>query len=88
VSEASPPAGAALDGWGAPEASSRRIAPALASISPAPTAAEAAAIVVALDALWPYPVVVVPPAREQRGAWRFSGRWWSRPVPARRARPW
>jgi hypothetical protein len=88
VSEASRTAGSALDGWGAPDAGSRRIAPALSSISPAPTAAEAAAIVAALDALWPQPVVVVPAAREERGAWRFSGRWWSRPVPARRARPW
>ncbi|MEA3056188.1 MAG: hypothetical protein QOD30_1620, partial [Actinomycetota bacterium] len=24
----------------------------------------------------------------QPSPWRFSGRWWSRPVPVRRFRPW
>jgi hypothetical protein len=74
--------------WAAPDAASRRIAPRL-SVQPGPTAEEAAAIVAALDALWPRPAVVVPAAPlGRRGAWRFSGRWWTRPVPARRARPW
>ena len=31
---------------------------------------------------------VAPPRAEQHLAWRFSGRWWSRPLPARRDRPW
>ena len=73
-------------GWAAPEAGARRIAP--VSIRPDPTAEEAAAIVAAIEALWPRPVVVVPATREGRGAWRFSGRWWARPVSARRPRPW
>ena len=52
------------------------------------TEEEAAAIVAALEALWPRPA---PPARapvDVAPKWRFSGRWWSRPVPARRVRPW
>jgi hypothetical protein len=27
------------------------------------------------------------PLRDPVSRWRFSGRWWSRPVPARRVRP-
>ena len=43
----------------------------------------------ATEALWPKPVVLVDagPTRESR-AWRFSGRWWSKPLPARRNRPY
>ena len=57
-------------------------------LSPAPTEEEAVAIMAATEALWPKPMVLVTddhatPSR----AWRFSGRWWSRPVPARRVRP-
>ena len=60
--------------------------PSVASVTPEPTPEEAAAIVAAVEAAWPRPVVVsAPPAGPSR--WRFSGRWWSRPVPARRARP-
>jgi len=57
-------------------------------MSPAPTDEEAAAILAASEALWPKPVVLVAttPHRESR-AWRFSGRWWSKPLPARRNRP-
>ncbi len=54
-----------------------------------PSDEEMAAIVAAYEALHPKIVVVAgdddaaaPPA------WRFSGRWWSRPVPVRRVRPW
>lgn len=52
-----------------------------------------AAIAAAVEAVWPRPVIVASggPERE-RGApeyvWRFSGRWWSKPVPLRRDRPW
>jgi hypothetical protein len=44
-----------------------------------------AAIVAAIEAVWPRPVVapVEAPSR-----WRFSGRWWTKPVPLRRNRPW
>jgi hypothetical protein len=38
--------------------------------------------------LWPKPLVLAAPEPAPRSrAWRFSGRWWSTPVPARRDRP-
>ena len=55
-----------------------------------PTDEELAAIVSAYRALHPN-VVVVPADGDdiaQAPAWRFSGRWWSRPIAARRVRPW
>ena len=59
-------------------------------ISPAPTEAEAAAILAAVEALWPRPVSVSGP--ETVSAWRFSARPWARdPIAARRSgirRPW
>lgn len=57
-------------------------------IVPVPSDEEAAAIVAALEALWPKPVTIVPDAGRPANAWRFSGRWWTRPVAARRDRPW
>jgi hypothetical protein len=58
-----------------------------AAVTPAPTAEEAAAIMAATEALWPR-VVVAAPEPPRRSAWRFSGRWWSRPLPLRRDRPY
>jgi hypothetical protein len=58
------------------------------SISPEPTPEEAAAIIVALDALMPRQVVVDADAVPPGGNWRFSGRWWNLPIPVRRHRPW
>lgn len=55
------------------------------SISDEPTEEEAAAIVAALQFTMFNGGVEPTPAETPR--WRFSGRWWSRPVPARRARP-
>ncbi|MDQ6784989.1 MAG: hypothetical protein M3063_16450 [Actinomycetota bacterium] len=52
-----------------------------------PTEAEVAAIVAAVEALWPRPVAGHP-APSGPPPWRFSGRWWARPVAARRNRPW
>ena len=50
---------------------------------------EAAAIVAAMEALWPKPVVALADdAADSSRAWRFSGRWWSTPMPVRRARPY
>ncbi|MHB8504211.1 MAG: acyl-CoA carboxylase epsilon subunit [Acidimicrobiales bacterium] len=52
-----------------------------------PSPEELAAIVAAVEVLWPRaPVVaaVEPPSLR----WRFSGRWWSRPTISRRDRPW
>ena len=55
---------------------------------PAPTAEEAVAIVAAVEALWPRPVVTDDSQNPLRNpTWRFSGRWWSKPMPTRRDRP-
>jgi hypothetical protein len=53
-----------------------------------PEQEELAAIVAAIEIAWPKPVVVTPPAVDARLRWRFAGRWWSKPSPARRDRPW
>lgn len=58
-----------------------------ASVSPTPSDEEAAAIAVAVDALWPRGIEDEATAR-RISAWKFSGRWWSQPIPLRRARPW
>jgi hypothetical protein len=50
-----------------------------------PSDEEVAAIVAAVELTWPQPVVA---ADEAPSRWRFSGRWWSKPVPLRRTRPW
>jgi hypothetical protein len=49
-----------------------------------------AAIAAAVELCWPRPVPT-PPTRLSRPAtpaWRFSGRWWSKPPQLRRDRPW
>jgi hypothetical protein len=60
------------------------VSPAFAA-TPEPTVEEAAAIAAALEVTRPVVVPAPPAPRESR--WRFSGRWWSKPVPARRSRP-
>jgi len=57
------------------------------AISPTPTDDEVAAIVAAVEALWPRPVIIdtMPVVRVPR--WRFSNRWWVTPLPQRRQRP-
>jgi hypothetical protein len=55
-------------------------------ISPSPTDEEAIAIVAAIDAAWPRAVVAEAAAETPR--WRFAGRWWTKPIPVRRDRPW
>ena len=52
-----------------------------------PSEEELAAIVAAVEMMWPRAVVVAaePPTTP---AWRFSGRWWSRPHTVQRSRPW
>ncbi|MEM8745667.1 MAG: hypothetical protein AAF945_11335 [Actinomycetota bacterium] len=57
-------------------------------VSPAATEEEAVAIMAAVEALWPRPVVAAEPPDRRSGNWKFSGRWWSRPVTVRRDRPW
>lgn len=55
-------------------------------IQPAPTDEEAVAIAAAVEVAWPRVGSQTPNDRPNR--WRFSGRWWSQPVPMRRNRPW
>ena len=54
---------------------------------PAPDPAVLAAITAAVQLAWPRPA---PPDEHEpiHEAWRFSGRWWNKPVPMRRDRPW
>jgi hypothetical protein len=56
-----------------------------AEIRPTPTDEEMAAIAAAVEVLWPRPVVLGGPTGPP--PWRFSGRWWRRPIAARRERP-
>jgi hypothetical protein len=49
-----------------------------------------AAIAASVELCWPRPVPM-PPKRDARPttpAWRFSGRWWTKPPQMRRDRPW
>ena len=57
------------------------------NVSPSPSDEELAAIVAALESGWPRPVAAATPARRE-SAWRFSNRWWSKPIAARRDRPY
>jgi hypothetical protein len=56
-------------------------------ITPAPSDEEAAAIAAAIEAAWPRAVVAAEEGPEPP-RWRFAGRWWSKPIAARRDRPW
>ena len=58
------------------------------AISPAPTSEEAAAVVAAVEALWPKPMMAEQIDRDRTLAWRFSGRWWQRDRFAKSDRPW
>jgi hypothetical protein len=59
----------------------------IAHIAPDPSDDEVAAIVAAVELAWPRPVIAAL-AEEGPPRWRFSGRWWAKPVPASRQRPW
>jgi hypothetical protein len=54
-------------------------------IRPTPTDEEAAAIVAAVEVAWPRAGV---PAEGPESRWRWSGRWWTKPIPLDRSRPW
>jgi hypothetical protein len=57
-------------------------------ISPVPTDEEVVAIVAAVEALWPKPVVMADAENPLRApTWRFSARWWAKPISQRRDRP-
>jgi hypothetical protein len=58
-----------------------------AMLQPPPTPEEVAAILAAIEVAWPKPVAAAP-ANDKPSRWRFSGRWWSAPIPMRRVRPW
>jgi hypothetical protein len=53
-----------------------------------PDEEELAAIVAAIEIAWPQPLVVTQTVNPETSRWRFAGRWWSKPIPARRERPW
>jgi hypothetical protein len=54
---------------------------------PLPDPEVLAAISAAVQLAWPRPGQAdeLDPVHE---AWRFSGRWWNKPIPLRRDRPW
>jgi hypothetical protein len=56
-------------------------------IEPAPSEEEAAAVMAAMEALWPRPVSATSASRIVSPAWRFSGRWWSGTSVVRQSRP-
>ena len=58
------------------------------TIAPEISDEEAAAIVAAVEVLWPRLVAVPDVDARRASVWRFSGRWWTQPIPLRRARPW
>lgn len=60
----------------------------VSNIAPMATDDEVVAIMAGVEALWPKPLAAVDTAPRRHTSWRFSGRWWSRPVPARRDRPY
>lgn len=59
----------------------------MATSRSSPSEEELAAIVAAYEVLRPRAVVAAEADDGAPPAWRFSGRWWSRPIPARRIRP-
>ena len=58
-----------------------------ANITPTPSAEETVAIVAAVEALWPKPMVMAAEEPARSTAWRFSARWWAKPLAQRRDRP-
>lgn len=61
---------------------------AIGSVTPVPSAEEAAAIAAAVTMMWPQPVSAPAGGRAPTGvSWRFSGRWWASQHVVRRSRP-
>jgi hypothetical protein len=56
-------------------------------VAPPPGPDVMAAITAAAQLVWPRPA---PPDEQDpvHQTWRFSGRWWNKPTPLRRDRPW
>jgi hypothetical protein len=59
--------------------------PTISGITPDPTDEEAAAIAAVVEVAWPRAVVAAEEPEVAR--WRFSGRWWTKPIAVRRDRP-
>jgi hypothetical protein len=57
------------------------------AVHPAPEPAVLTAIVAAVEEAWPRPRPADGPDDARPSAWRFSGRWWSKPTALRRDRP-
>jgi hypothetical protein len=57
------------------------------AVHPAPEPAVLTAIVAAVEEAWPRPRPRSADDETRVSAWRFSGRWWSKPTPLRRDRP-
>lgn len=56
-------------------------------VTPTPTDEETAAIVAAVMAAQPQVVLLPPEPTVRNTSWKFSGRWWAKPLAARRNRP-
>ena len=67
---------------------SAALAPGAVSVGGSPSLEETAAIMAAVEHLWPRPVLATADDARRTPSWRFSGRWWSRPTVSRRDRPW
>jgi transposase len=57
------------------------------AVHPAPEPAVLTAIVAAVEEVWPRPRAMESADHHGVSAWRFSGRWWSKPSALRRDRP-
>ena len=56
---------------------------------PGPDPAVLAAVAAAVDEVWPRARAGEGDAADPaHRVWRFSGRWWNKPAPIRRDRPW
>ena len=55
---------------------------------PAPDPVVLAVVAAAVELVWPRPSAPDDQLNPEHDAWRFSGRWWHKPVPLRRDRPW
>jgi hypothetical protein len=58
------------------------------ALRPAPDTEVLAVLAAAVDQAWPRPRHSVIEEPVVLPAWRFSGRWWTRPAASRRSRPW
>jgi hypothetical protein len=59
----------------------------IGGIRPNPIDDEVAAIVAAVELVWPRAGAGSSDDDDEVTRWRFSGRWWTKPLPLRRDRP-